>query len=553
MAQALSRHPQRRAIQLARRAEVKAAEFHPALTETIRQLGGWYCGSYGEMYRRQPAVRAAVDFLSRNVAQLNAKVYERIDTTDRLEVPDHPLAKLLRHPNPATTRYAHMRDTVADLAVYDRAYWIKMRQGRQFAVRRYSPAKMMVEVIETAAGMYQRVYRTSTGVEVPRAQLVVFSGYSPDSDDEGVSPLETLRRVLSEEQAAQQNRENMWRNAARQSGFIERPLEAPEWSDTARQRFRADIESTLAGGANAGRIGVLEEGMSWNGNSFSPEETSYIAGRRLTYEEVAIVYGLDPSIIGMGNETKANAAEYHKQAYQDVLGPWLRMLQDEIELQLLPEFEPLGTSTTYVEFNLAEKLKGSFEQQAEVLTTSVGVPIMTPNEGRARLNLPRIDDEAYDLPIQPMNVIYGGQPAVAVPTEVPSAAPELAAAEPPDPWQDVAVKRHAELLRRHFDRQSKAILSAKGVQTVDDVARWDRELAQDLLLLAVRTLPAADLAGLDAETRRAAEAINAGTTDAILGTDFADLRDTLEAAKESRVDELAAAAVAALAGYAVPV
>ena len=53
------------------------------------------------MYRRQPAVRAVVDFLARNVAQLNAKVYERVSNTDRLEVYDHPLAALLRNPNPA--------------------------------------------------------------------------------------------------------------------------------------------------------------------------------------------------------------------------------------------------------------------------------------------------------------------------------------------------------------------------------------------------------------------------------------------------------------------
>jgi hypothetical protein len=43
-----------------------------------------------------------------------------------------------------------------------------------------------------------RTYRTN-GKEIPRDQLVIFPGYSPDTCEEGISPLETLRRVLREE------------------------------------------------------------------------------------------------------------------------------------------------------------------------------------------------------------------------------------------------------------------------------------------------------------------------------------------------------------------
>ena len=75
-----------------RQTAVKGAEFSREVVETIRALGFGFCGTYGAMYRRQPAVRTVVDFLARNVAQLNAKVYERVSNTDRIEVYDHPLA-----------------------------------------------------------------------------------------------------------------------------------------------------------------------------------------------------------------------------------------------------------------------------------------------------------------------------------------------------------------------------------------------------------------------------------------------------------------------------
>lgn len=511
-------------------------------------------GSYGTMYRRQPAVRAVVDFLARNIAQLNPKVYERVGNTDRLEIGGHPLAVALRNPNPESTRYRHLRDTVSDLAIYDRAYWRKMRSGRRLSVVRVSPSALSVENVGG-----RHVYRLPNGEVVPREELVVFAGYSPDGSELGVSPLETLRRVLQEEAAAVQNREMMWHNAARQSGFIERPLEAPEWSDDARQRFREGVEATLTGGANSGRIGVLEEGMHWNAASFSPKDTDYVAGRRLTYEEVSIAYGVPPVIIGMGAETKSNAEAFHRQVYQDVLGPWLRFLQDEIELQLLPDFEPSGSGGVYVEFNLKEKLKGSFEEEQKAITSAVGVPHMSVNEGRARANLPRIDEEWADQPVQPLNVMYGGQPAVTIPTEDPGTAsaplPKVKAADPPPQVlrrREAAAREHTELFRKHFARQRKAVTSAKAAT---DRERWDSELTADLFLLATTTarkagrLAARQIGGrfdeqrvlpyLVENARIAAESVNAETFAEIAAAGDSDgVSAVFDHAESARADRL---------------
>jgi phage portal protein BeeE len=35
----------------------------------------------------------------------------------------------------------------------------------------------------------------------------------------------------------------------------------------------------------------------------------------------------------------SNITEQHKMLYQDTLGPWLTMIQEEIALQLIPDFE----------------------------------------------------------------------------------------------------------------------------------------------------------------------------------------------------------------------
>ena len=209
---------------------------------TVTSLStGSFFGDYGRMYRTQPAVRSCVDFLSKNIASLNPKVYERVGDSDRVDVTQHPLAVLLRNPNPGATQYDHLRDTVADLAIYDRAYWLKVRSGpRVVAVVRLYPSQVIID----ASKGYKR-YLDAQGNEYQRRDLVVFAGYSPCPGEDGVSPLETLRQVLMEEDASLINRAGMWHNAARPSGVLERPADAPAWSDPTRERFRAEWELSL--------------------------------------------------------------------------------------------------------------------------------------------------------------------------------------------------------------------------------------------------------------------------------------------------------------------
>jgi HK97 family phage portal protein len=425
-----------------------------------------------------------VDFLAKNIAELRPKVYER-DGNNRPEIEDHPLQLLLRSPNPETTDFAHVRNTVADIAIFDRAYWRRYYfRGRLKGILRIPPPSIWPEVDKETG---RTVYKLSNGERLTRKDLVIFSGYTPDGMDGGVSPLETLRKLLEEESASTNHRAAYWKNAARQSGWIERPLDAPEWSDVARERFRADMESTMAGAANAGRIGVLEEGMRWNGTAFSPRESEVIESRKLTYEEVCRVYGIPFALIGSMAESKSNVESFHRQLYQDVLAPWLRFLESEIELQLLPDFEEseVRRRRIYVEFNLMAKLAGSFEEQGKTLVTAVGVPYMTANEARARLNLPSIDDEAFDEPVKPLNVLYGGQPAPTVPTEDPGTPPTLVEAASRDAELKAAeerVKHFEERLVKYFELHERDVLSKAGQngnhRPMFSTSRlWDRDLA----------------------------------------------------------------------------
>jgi HK97 family phage prohead protease len=206
-----------------------------------------------------------------------------------------------------------------------------------------------------------------------------------------VSPLETLRGILAEEYEAGNWREQLWRNGARFPGYIARPKDAGDWSDRARSRFVESWKGLYTGdGPGAGGTPVLEDGMTFQATGITPEQAQYLETRKLTREEVAAAFHIPLPMVGiLDHATFSNIKEQHQQLYQDTLGPWLSMIAEDLMLQLLPDLD--GSADVYLEFNLAEKMRGSFEEQAATMQTATGGPWMTRNEARARVNLPAID------------------------------------------------------------------------------------------------------------------------------------------------------------------
>ncbi|MFF2631966.1 phage portal protein [Microbacterium sp. NPDC058021] len=364
---------------------------------------------YAAIYRQHQSVRTVVDFLARNVAQLALHTFERTSDSDRKRITDHPFARMMRQPNQFTTGYRLMFSLVADRGIYDRALWVKMPgAGGEMQLVRIPPRLWTVADDDNWLAPTRFVLNGSKGkVSLDAEQVVYFRGYNPEDERFGLSPIESLRRILSEEYAAGQMREQVLRNGARVSGYITRPAGAA-WSDTAYDRFQQGWRSQYQGqsATEAGGTPVLEDGMTFVPASHTAEDLQYIEARKLSREEAASAYHIPPPMVGiLDHATFGNIQEQHKMLYQDTLGPILQDVQQEIALQLLRDFD--GTDDLYSEFNMAEKLRGSFEEQAAQLQTSVGAPFLTRNEARARANLPRI--EGGDDLVVPLNVLVGGQ------------------------------------------------------------------------------------------------------------------------------------------------
>jgi len=455
---------------------------------------------YAELYKSQHEVRTVIDFLARNISQIPLHAYRRLGDNQRERITGSPVTDTIERPDIYTTRSRWMEALVKDLCIFDEAIRVKVRhEDGRIALVRVPPT--MVKPIGTnwlRPDGYEIVGKEQT-VRFTRDEVIHIHGYDPKDPRKGLSPLETLRQLLAEQYAAAEHREGLWRQGARASLVIERPLGAPQWSDTARSRFRADWDASFTGAKNSGKTAVLEEGMVAKPlETFSPRDAQYLETAQLAREIVASAFGVPIGLLGLGTSTYASLTEQNRQLYQNALAPWLTLIQEELEAQLLYEFDE---PDAYYEFMLADKLKGSFEEQAAVLQASVGAPYLTRNEARARLNLTAI--EGGDELVTPLNVLVGGQanPQDSVPDSRllgtrSAPMPMAKSALGRDTYvqiRDEATEEFNSIFKSNLNRQRRAVLSRLGAQKSElaevkakpgklfDRQRFDKELAKDLL------------------------------------------------------------------------
>lgn len=451
------------------------------------------------LYQTQDNLQAVVNFLSNSIAQLPLKVYRRAGENDRERDRDSAAAKLLYLPNRDQTAYEFVRAVGIEYFVFGCVYvWVipdaDLPSGYQMRVipsewvngtkggSSYAPDAILVS---TNYGAY---------FEIPRSEFIQFKTYSPGNPGGYISPISGLRQTLTEQIEAGRFRKELWHSSGRLNAQLLRPANVTPWDDEARKRFiTAFREGWGSGGEKAGSIPLLEDGMEIKPFQTSFKEQQWVESVKLSRETVAAAYGVNPSLIWHSDtQTYASAKDNARALYADCLGPVIQMLQQRINSFLLPMVG--ADPDTYVEFDLAEKLKGSFEERASILQASVGGPWLTRNEARADNNLPPI--EGGDDLIVPLNVVEGGQ-ASPQDTHMDEQEPMITqeacgCARCKSKAEPVRIKarstqeeddKMAAVLKRFWKRQADSVLPKIGAKSAKwwDEARWNDELAEDIL------------------------------------------------------------------------
>ena len=444
-----------------------------------------------QLYLTSPAVRSVLDVIVRNVGQLDLRLYEEINDAERQARPDHPAALSLRYPNEDTTSDSFIRAYLLDKLIFDNAYaLISPAAGQQLSFN-WLPASSIEVGGDSAfkADYYRYHRRDGSIVEFPAENIMHWRGESPQDPRMGSSRLDTLRGVIAEDAALQAAIVELAESGMAEAVAFKRPLEAPPWSNQARDGFEEDLSNRIRR-RNKKPI-VLEEGMEPVTFGVSPRDAQMFEVRKWAIERVAAAYGVPLGMVGLADPTP----QAQSQFYADTLPPYCEDLTRMLNHRILVRV--YGWTRGCFEFNLDEKHMG--DDRLKALTSATGRPVLLTNEGRARLNLPPVD--GGDELVTPANVIVGDNPKPSVDVmpiqdpnkpaqdgshrnEPPKAleSPQQKTLRPMSQAQDLGrQERNIELAEKTLDRHFTRLARWMSEKTVaGDWGRWDRELADDL-------------------------------------------------------------------------
>ena len=282
------------------------------------------------------AVVACVNAIAGPISSVPALVFRSIPG-GRVEAPNHPVSRLIRAPNHRLTWPDWVAFTLGQTLVHGNSisYVERDGAGRPIALHPIPWQGVQVQLLASGRLAFDVMMTTfpwnSTGIPLRRLfEDEVF--WLKDRTDDGYIGRSVLSRAPMVLQAAlgiQTYASHLWENAAVPSGFVKHP---GRLSNDAKTNLADAFTKRLAGARNAGRIGVLDEGMEWQGQAMTPEDSEVLASRRFTGEEIYRLFSVPPPIAGdfqFGSFTNSETAgRWHSSL---CLANWCRRLEAEFQ------------------------------------------------------------------------------------------------------------------------------------------------------------------------------------------------------------------------------
>ncbi|ART49198.1 phage portal protein [Acidovorax carolinensis] len=334
------------------------------------------------------ACYAAVALIAEAIGSLPLRLY-RQDGDDRKAATEHPLHTVLhRAPNESQSATEFWEWMVSSMLLTGNAY-AKVTRGYDGQARALDP--MVTDRVtimrkgETIGG-YEYTDRDGKRERLLPAEVFHLRHRAGNDPLVGVSPISAARAVIQLAQAEAQHGQSTFDNGTKASGILSMPGRLkPEQ----RQAIAASWASQYAGGANAGKVPIMEEGSTFTPISLSLADSEWVASRRFSVEEVARIFKVPPVLIGdLSHSTYSNSVAMDMFFAKHTLGRHLSAIEGAINRQLLT---PQAARTMYAEFSLEGLLRGASTERAAFYSSAINDGWMLRSEARKLENLKAID------------------------------------------------------------------------------------------------------------------------------------------------------------------
>jgi len=196
-------------------------------------------------------------------------------------------------------------------------------------------------------------------------------------------------------------------NGAKPSGIFSTTQVIPdakykEIASRLKETWNAMTGSRSADPSKAGQGMLLDQGMTYTPVDMLTLQDAQTAQLKIqTMKRICGLFGVPPAMLGIDDQKYNNTQTMLDEFHKTTMYPMIINIEQKLKQHLLR-----GYPNLYVRFDTKDFLKGAPLDQMNFVSAGVKAGIMTPNEAREYMNMPRIDggDEliSSDKQIEPI-------------------------------------------------------------------------------------------------------------------------------------------------------
>lgn len=372
----------------------------PALLSSVDNRGGWWPiireASSGAWQRNEEitvdtvltygAVFACVTLIASDISKMRLRLVALDSDGIWNEVDNPAYTPVLRRPNRFQNRIQFVESWINSKLVHGNTYALKQRDARNVVTALYplDPIRTRPLVAPDGAVYYalkrDALSQLDDDVIVPSSEIIHDRFNCLFHPLVGLSPIFAAGLAALQGVKIQNNSTVFFANGSQPGGVLTAPGAI---SQATADRVKEQWEAEFGGANNIGKVAVLGDGLKYEAMMMKFVDAQLIEQLKWTGENICTCFHVPSYMVGIGappnyNNIEALNQQYYSQGLQVLIESMELCLDEGLELK-----KPFGT-----EFDLDDLLRMDSATMMSTIKEGVGSAVMTPNEGRKKLNLP---------------------------------------------------------------------------------------------------------------------------------------------------------------------
>lgn len=341
---------------------------------------------------RIPTVFACVRIISEDCGTFPVHVKQRDGEDRRVTHYNHPVAKVLREPNPQMNGVDFRCALIAQLELTGNAYaHISERDAKGYPTRLDLLDPRTVFPISASNGIF---YAISEDVYVPARDMLHIKGFSLDGIV-GKSPIDLAADPFDNAVNTARFSKNLYKNDLKQAGVF--TIDG-ELSKDAYARLKDQLTKEWTRIHASSRPLILEGGTKMSTVTITPENAQFIQTKLQTIDEIAALFRVPCHKVGDWTRgTYSNNTQADLEYAKGCIRPLLVKLEEELNSKLFLEVEK---GEYYVDINYKALLRTDVTAQMENYNKMFNIGVYSPNDIRRMEDLePYEGGDKYFVPV----------------------------------------------------------------------------------------------------------------------------------------------------------